>query len=393
MDNKKTILIELSSFDKGGLQKVVLDIALIHKNNFNVIIVNTGATGYLSEEARSKGIVVYNIEKNINKYIEILKNNSITLSCSHFSHMGYKLFKKFNIPNITFIHNVYAMMNERQRKAFMKCDKYVDLYISVSKNATRYISDNMGIPFKKIVTIPNGIIIDEHIEKEKNAVVLNRTDFGLKSEDYVFLNVASYNLHKGHYVMVDVMKKIKMIRDDIKILCIGNEVVPSHVAELKSCIKINDLNNHLLMPGFYPNVESFYKMADAVIMPSFIEGWSIAMNEAMFYGKPMILTNTGGAAEVIENNDIGILIDNEYGNILNLNSKLLDDLAYNTRQFDISDKICEAMIEFADNKDKWLQSGIKGKEKIVKHYSFAEIVQRYEQLYLDVIGKRCKKHL
>ena len=92
-------------------------------------------------------------------------------------------------------------------------------------------------------------------------------------------------------------------------------------------------------------------MADAFLLPSFIEGWSIAMNEAMFYGKPLLMTDTGGASEVIEDGDIGRLIPNEYGDVTNLHSSLLDELAFNRRHFQTAAYLAQAMIEFADHRE------------------------------------------
>jgi glycosyltransferase involved in cell wall biosynthesis len=137
------------------------------------------------------------------------------------------------------------------------------------------------------------------------------------------------------------------------------------------------------MPGYFTNVEAFYQMADAFLLPSFIEGWSIAMNEAMFHAKPMILTDTGGAGEVIEDNDIGILIPNEYGAVNNLHCRLLDDLAYNRRSYAITDQLVAAMCDFADNREQWNKAGEKGRDKLLQRHSFEDVVQRYERIFIQ----------
>lgn len=53
-NNKKIgVLIELDSFDKGGLQKVVLDIALrLRKDIFDVVILSINNVGFLAEIAK-----------------------------------------------------------------------------------------------------------------------------------------------------------------------------------------------------------------------------------------------------------------------------------------------------------------------------------------------------
>ena len=393
-DKKINILIELNSFDKGGLEKVVLDSALrFNKEKFNVFIVSIKNIGILAQIATANGIRVYTLEKFRSPFLKalyfiyIIIRKKIDISFSHFSHEGYKIYKVLNVPNITFIHNVYAFLDETMLKKLKACDKLVNTYISVSNNATRYAIKKIGLSEKKIITIPNGLIIEEHQERLKNLIRLNRSDFGLEERDYVFLNVASYNLHKAHYLIADAMKKVLKKRNDIKIICIGNIIVPAHFEEFKNYLKENHLEENILLPGHFINIEAFHVMSDAFLLPSFIEGWSIAMNEAMFYEKPMILSDTGGSKEVIENNDTGTLIENEYGDIINLDSKTLDHLAYEVREYRTSEKLASAMIDFADNKETWKKSGKKGKEKILNLYNFNDVVKKYEGVIFDILKR------
>jgi glycosyltransferase involved in cell wall biosynthesis len=392
---KINLLIELDTFDKGGLQKVVLDSALrFNPNLFDVTIVSINGTGYLANLAKNRGVRVYGLPVfNKNKYYEkIVKNRKINLSNSHFSQFGYSILKKNRIPNVTFIHNVYAFLTGDALLKFQKNDQNVDLYISVSNKATQYAVEKLKINENKIKTIPNGLIVDEHLEREKNAVALSRSEFGFSESDYVFLNPASYNLHKGHYVMIDAMKKVLKYRKDIKILCIGNIVYKPHYIELTDYLNRTGLNKYIQMPGYFPNIENIYPIVDAFLMPSFIEGWSIAMNEAMFYKKPMIMTDTGGASEVINNNDIGIIVENEYGEITNLYSEYLDEMAYNWREFQISEQLASAMNEFASNKSYWKKAGENGRKKILNEYNFDYIIKKYEDTYKKMLGFKGNKY-
>ncbi len=383
------LLIEVASFDKGGLEKVVLDSALrFDRSRFSVTVVSIGRTGYLAQLAERHGIRVYRLPL-FNKqgvYRKILNRHDINLSNSHFSYFGYPLLQASGIPNITFIHNVYAFLPP-MLAAFRDADRYVDHYISVSNSATRYAVGKLGVRTEKITTIPNGLIVEEHEERKRNASPVRRGEFGLAETDYVFLNVASYNLHKGHYLMADAMRRIAQLRSDIKILCIGNVINQPHITAFRRYLKEKSLDRSILMPGYYPHVESFYGITDAFLLPSFIEGWSIAMNEAMFYGKPLILTRTGASEEVIRDGDIGILVDNEYGDILNLDAALLDDLAYNRREFVTADQLAGAMIAMADNRDYWRAAGEKGHEKVVKEYALDRTIDRYEQVFAAFVRR------
>ncbi|MGF6371283.1 glycosyltransferase involved in cell wall biosynthesis [Paraburkholderia sp. RAU6.4a] len=389
--NKLGLLIELASFDKGGLEKVVLDSAIaFNRDRYDVTIVTAGKVGHLGTVARDAGLRVIGLPERdtLTAYKRLLEETRPDLTMSHFSYTGYPLFAKLGIPNITFIHNVYAFFSRDQARAFAGNDKYVSRYISVSKNATRFAVANLGVAENKVVTVPNGLIISEHEAREEVPGKLQRSDLGLSESDYVFANVASYNLHKGHYVMVDAMKRILATRSDIKILCVGNPVFQPHVDALKQLIRKEGLEHHILMPGYIANVADVHRVADAFLLPSFIEGWSIAMNEAMFYKKPMVLTDTGASAEVIENNDIGILIPNEYGDTVELDSAKLDELAYAPRAYRITSELVKAMETMADNREEWAQRAERAREKIYQLYDFGHIVRRYEAIIEEVVREQ-----
>ncbi len=384
------LLIELQGFDKGGLEKVVLDSALLfHRHGIQTTIVSIGHTGFLAGEARKQGLEVIGLEQppREEEFAAVLQARRINLSCSHFSYFGYPVYQRLGIPNITFIHNVYAFLQGEALQGFLNADRYVDHYIAVSRNAARYAQEKLGVGLGKMSVIGNGLLVDQHLELEQAIPKVARASLGLQDSDYIFLNVASYNLHKGHYIMADAMGRILARRRGIKIVCIGNTIYPPHVAQFQAYLREKKLDQHILMPGYFENTTGFYKMADAFIMPSLIEGWSIAMTEAMFYEKPMILTDTGAAAEVIVNNDIGILVENEYGDILSLDSRRLDAIAYDQREFNSARALAEAMLAFAEQRDYWKEAGKAGRRKVLAHHRFDTVVAQYEKLFLEIMQK------
>lgn len=381
------VVFELSSFDKGGLQKVVLDSALaLASTAIQATIVSTGPLGHLAEIARHAGIRVEQVSTDgeARDYGRLLDEILPDVSVSHFSDTGYRLFEERRIPNITFIHNVYAFLTEAAKDRLRSNDRYVRRYVSVSHKATTYAVYNIGLPAQKVVTIPNGLIILEHESREQRPITLTRADLGLSDRDYVFVNVGSYNLHKGHFLIAEAMERVLRQRSDIKVVCVGNVINESHAEKLRDYLRRRDLHRHIIMPGYYPNVEDPVRLADAFLLPSFIEGWSIAMNEAMFYAKPMILTDTGGAAEVIENSDVGLLLPTEYEDLSKLDATLLDQLAYEPRPYRIAPALADAMLFFAADRTRWAAAGRRGREKIYQRYDFRVIAQRYQEVISEV---------
>ena len=353
------------------------------------MVVSVGRIGHLAGVAAANGIEVIQLPTAgcATFYASLLRVRGIQLAISHFSRAGYPVFQEVGIPNITFIHNIYAMLAGEALANFRSDDKFVKQYISVSPKATRYAVGRLGIDDRKIVTIPNGLILESHLRREREAVPFSRAKIGLSADDYVFLNVASYNLHKAHYLMAQAISLARHRCDNLKIVCIGNEIYPPHMCELREYLTKHQLDRHILMPGYFEDVAPMHAMSDAFLLPSFIEGWSIAMNEAMFYGKPMILSDTGGAVEVIDREDIGILVPVEYGDVLNIDSTRLDEMAYAPRDYRTAPALATAMIRFAENREHWRVAGKLGRRKVVEQYDFSTVVESYITQIKSVLGR------
>jgi glycosyltransferase involved in cell wall biosynthesis len=382
------VVVELNRFDKGGLERVVLDTARsFDRARFALLIISVGRPGALAAEARRAGLRVEGLPRRepARAYARLLDAFQPALAVTHLSTFGYALLAARNIPIVSVIHNVYGYFTEPMRDAFLRDDRQVAHYISVSRKATQYVTERFGLAPARITTIPNGLDVAALPAQVRPA---SRARLGIAPGDYVFLNVAAYNLHKGHHLMAAAMRLLLRERQDIRIVCVGNVVVAPHVAALRARLLREGLDRHMLLPGYSRDVPGLLAMADAFLLPSFIEGWSIAMNEAMAFGKPLLLTDTGGAAEVIEDEDIGILLPNEYGPVTDLDSALLDRLAYATSEFRVAADLAAAMARFADNRAHWAAAGAHGAAKLRQRYDLRETVRRHESVMLAVAAGR-----
>src|SRR5262249_12329959 len=62
--------------------------------------------------------------------------------------------------------------------------------------------------------------------------------------------------------------------------------------------------------GFTEEVEQEYKAADIMLNFSESESFSITCLESLFYGRPVIATDCGGPAEIIDHQETGLLVPN-----------------------------------------------------------------------------------
>jgi GT2 family glycosyltransferase/glycosyltransferase involved in cell wall biosynthesis len=386
---KINVLMETRSLHRGGLEEVIYNIARhLDRDLFNLVIVCTERGGSVAQRCRKIGIPVEILkDEKEREYREILLRYDIDLLVTHYSTFGVDITTKMNIPVVSFLHNIYCWVPDDVLGEMKRVDQKIDRYIAVSEDVKNYSVYRFNISPEKIATVPNGIDLDRLKEKE-NLSVLRREDVGFGNGDYVFLNVASLTPAKAHLLILATLKEVIAEHPEAKVLCIGDMLDQEYGEFVKAQIVAYGLERHIRLVEFVEEIHSYYKMADAFLLPSIIEGWSLSMMEAMAYGLPLILTKVGGATQVVENNDIGLLVDNRYPDVFGIDLLALENYRNELPPNVLSLK--KAMLQFLKEKVYWKEAGLKGKRKVADQFDIRNIVNRYEALFHSVVAVNAK---
>ena len=379
------VLIEARTLDKGGMEEVIYNIAThLDPTLFRVVVVCVEKGGYVEDRLRKAGISVEILGQEKEKeYLEILNRYHIDLVNTHYSHFGPAIAFQKGIPVISFIHSIYNWVSNKLFDDFRRVDPYISKYIAVSKDAARYAQYRFNISSERIQIIPNGIDL-ERFQSEQEGPALARKDLGMDEEDFIFLHVGAISRTKMHNLMIAALKSLSSNFPSIKILCLGYTLQEDYYNFIQKRIRDEGLEGRIKFVGFVENPRPYYQLADAFLLPSLIEGWPLVTLEAMYHGLPLILTRVGGAEELIENRDIGILINNCYSDITQLNESSFDyfaqlDFPSNTRE------LVEAMIDFYERKEYWKEAGKRGREKVVFQYTLDRVIPQYKKEFLKLI--------
>jgi glycosyltransferase involved in cell wall biosynthesis len=388
---KSNVLIQVRSLDKGGLEEVVLNlISHLDYKKVNVLILCEERKGVIADQCKGVGIMVKNLggEKE-GEYKEILRKYSIGAVNCHYATFGMNIAHEMGIPVLPVIHNTYAWFHDHEIAYFKSCDRYVSKYIAVSENVARYTSMRFNIPREKIRVIPNGLDVLKHEAMMARGITMDRASFGVYDEGFLFLNIASYDGRKGHHALLSAMKKVRDKQPGIKVLCVGNIADPQYYTGLKARVSKEGLEKEILLHDYVENVSSLYPIADAFILTSLIEGWSISVMEAMFYGLPLILTDAGSNGEIINKVENGILVPSSYGDLLRLDQHKLG--RYCTEEEpENSEPLARAILDFHARKDYWKEKGQRGKEAVTNIYRIENTAKAYEDVFLQFARKGLK---
>jgi glycosyltransferase involved in cell wall biosynthesis len=128
-----------------------------------------------------------------------------------------------------------------------------------------------------------------------------------ESTTYYLGCVAALNsLHKGLDVFLKVLSSKKWKDRPLNINLYGNGPNKEQIIRL---IDLFGLNEKVSLVGYVSNKTDIWKHNIGLILPSRMEGQSLAMLEAMSYGRMVISTKVGDAERLVKHNETGFLID------------------------------------------------------------------------------------
>jgi len=102
-----------------------------------------------------------------------------------------------------------------------------------------------------------------------------------------------------------------------------------------------DLGNHITYTGYLSNPHPYIQRANWSLCVSERESFSLALLESMALATPVITTNCGGPANIIENGKYGILVDNDGNGVYAGMKKVLTDQDLSIKHSKLLDKAVE----------------------------------------------------
>ena len=321
---KKNILLLHSSNDLYGASKIFLQlIDLFISKDFNVHVV-LPEKGKLDDFLNKKDIAVSYHElgvlrkKYLNpiglinrlvtniKAIKFLSNyinkRSIDLVYTNTSTIlcGGIAAKKNDVPSIFHIHEIptgnkfYEFFSGKIINKIS--NKVLTVSNSVKKHWLKYIQG------KKIIRIYNGIVF-------KKTDSINKTD--RDQDDFVITSVARIIPYKGHWYLIDVADELIKKSSKFKFLIVG-DTLPSYSSyekSMKQKIKDLGLENKIKFLGFRNDVSNILKQSDLFIHPAIApDPLPTVLFESLYDDLPTVATNLGGAIEILDNGNNGLLI-------------------------------------------------------------------------------------
>lgn len=178
--------------------------------------------------------------------------------------------------------------------------RYTDVLITINKEDFNRAKKFMS---KNVEYIP-GVGIDiGRINNVEVDIKAKRQELGVPEDSLILLSVGELNKNKNHKVVIKALAKLG--NKKIHYLICGQGRLKEFLGDISKELGV-EKQVHLL--GFRNDIPEICKMSDVFVLPSFREGLSVALMEAMACGMPVVCSDIRGNSDLIENGNGGYLV-------------------------------------------------------------------------------------
>lgn len=309
---KKLIFIA-HGLEVGGLEKFLISLANYFATKIDVVIITISSGASLKSELHEtvKFIDIKRKYKIDSKTIKQLNSILVREGDSHLCVMDffclfYYRIASYNLKTIN--HKVFISYHSTELRlkdeiVLRFCLLYLkksDKIITVSYNQKEYIKTRYNLNVNQLSTVLNGI--DTDFWNDHNCTYHNyqvRNDYNIGEITKIITLNAGMRIEKNHRGAVLAFKYLieNLYYGDVKLLFVGDGKERINLNELVNQLGLED---KIIFLGRISDVKKILCISDCVTLTSNgVETLSIAILEAMSFGIPCVLTNIGGADELI----------------------------------------------------------------------------------------------
>jgi len=363
MQDKINIIYLIQGLNIGGLEKMVVDLVNNLPDRYKVTLCCYDNLGILQKKINIKHNVEFIKRKPgfdlsfIFRLAKYISNNSIDILHVHNNtafFYGTIAGRLGGAKRIIYTeHGRTGKLSKAATIAQRILCKFVSQTVVVSDYLKEVLSDKEGFPNNRLSYIPNGIDDSGFYTCQSKESICNALQI---NQEHKYIGViARLDPIKNHKLIITSLEYIVKEHPEVKLLIVGDGPEKNNLHGLVSNLQLKDSVYFLGEREDIPNILS---LLDIFILPSFSEGMSITLIEAMAAKLPVIATNVGGNPLIINHLKTGLIVESD--NVKDMTENVLKLL--NDRKL-CKELACEARKDFE------------------RQYTVQKMVERYQKLY------------
>lgn len=181
------------------------------------------------------------------------------------------------------------------------CAHWTDVLISI--NQEDYILAQKEMKAKKVCYVPGVGFNLARVTDVQLSCSEKRKELGVQEDAVLMLSVGELNLNKNH---ITILRALGQLQNSSLNYCIAGD--GAQIDALAAEAKALGIARQVHFLGFRTDVAELYHAADFYVHPSYREGLSVALMEAMSAGLPCVVSDIRGNTDLIAEGKGGYLL-------------------------------------------------------------------------------------
>ena len=240
------------------------------------------------------------------------------------------------LPMVTVMHNTEIHYTANKWKSYTALLERSAAGVAVSDTVREYHAHHLSPELaSRITVVPNGSpalsFATAGDRQEARSAVAQAIGVSIDHE-VLFVCLARYDSQKNIAGTTVAFARAARQRNDIHLIFAGD---PSDWAELRRAQALRDLADGPRRIHFLGNSDAVTLLTagDAFVLDSFFEGWPVAATEASAAGLPLVLSEVGGAKELVSrDSEFSIMTPNPAGEAAGISDELVRKARRRTRK-------------------------------------------------------------
>ncbi len=369
---KPVICYLAHQLNPGGTERLVFEMAKALARDYSVLVCTLEGPGLYGYELRKLGLPVYPLWRSpgvdLNLVLalrQIWASHQVKLVHAHqYSPYFYAALTKYFYPGVKLLFEEHGRHYPETKKPLKNLFNRLLLvpvtnaFVAVSQEVRERLRVYEGIPSKYVRVIYNGIPDVPPLSPEERAGL--RQKFGFSEQDVVAAFVGRLDPIKNLPLFLKALYLARLKAPHLKGLIIGDG--PER-EKLTSLARALNLGEACLLAGFCPDGARVLQAADLFVLPSFSEGTSLALLEAMAGGLPAVATAVGGNPEIIKDGQTGFLVPSN----------------------DVP-ALAAALLILAEDRELRQKMGARARRLYLQRFTFEKMLSAYRNLYENMLS-------
>ncbi len=306
----------LHTLDVGGAEILAARLGRQLRDEFRFHFICLDSAGTLAEQLAADGFPIHVFQRRpgfdwrlLRQLSQLFRDQRVEILHAHqYAPFAYcAMARGFSTrPHIVFTeHGRHQPDYPRPKRIW--ANKFFlgrnDRAIAVGEAVRQALLQNEGLPPDRVSVIYNGVDLTrfDPFAPLRDSV---RQELRLAADDFVLIQVARLDYLKDHGTALRTVSLLRSAGLPLKLLIVGDGPERSKIEQQHAELQLGDSVQWL---GQRKDIPRLLQAADVLLLTSTSEGIPLTLIEGMAAGLPIVATDVGGVAEVVEQGTTGLL--------------------------------------------------------------------------------------